>query len=101
MQKRVDAGLAVSLRFHHCRAICAVHEYYTKRKNIMGKEIYRELTKTVYDSDDLTKMLGISVSRLWRIRQQGYLRKLPGGGKKRGIKVPRAEVVRYLESVAA
>ena len=67
----------------------------------MGKEIYRELTKTVYDSEDLTKILGVSVSRLWRIRKQGYLRKLPAGGKRRGIKVPRAEVVRYLESVSA
>ena len=69
--------------------------------NIMGEEMYRELTKTVYDSEDLTKMLGISVSRLWRIRQQGYLRKLPAGGKRRSVKVPRAEVVRYLESVSA
>ena len=67
----------------------------------MGEEMYRELTKTVYDSEDLTEMLGISVSRLWRIRKQGYLRKLPAGGKRRAIKVPKAEVVRYLESVSA
>ena len=59
---------------------------------------YPELTKTVYGLNEIEKILGVKRTKIWRIQKAGFLRKLPVG---RGNRVPRAELIRYLQSAAS
>ena len=59
---------------------------------------YSELTKTVYGINEIEKILGVKRTKIWRIQKAGFLRKLPVG---RGNRVPRAELIRYLQSAAS
>ena len=59
---------------------------------------YLELTKTVYGINEIEKILGVKRTKIWRIQKAGFLRKLPVG---RGNRVPRAELIRYLQSAAS
>jgi len=59
---------------------------------------YPELTKAVYGLNEIEKILGVKRTKIWRIQKAGFLRKLPVG---RGNRVPRAELIRYLQSAAS
>jgi predicted site-specific integrase-resolvase len=51
--------------------------------------------KAIFTQEDLAEFFGISRWTIQKIRKKGYLKSIPGCGK---IRIPRAEVVRYLEA---
>ena len=55
------------------------------------------LTKPVYNLDDLENIFGCHRATIWRVQKRGFLRKLPGF---HATRVPRQEVIRFLEAEA-
>tara|TARA_B000000557_G_scaffold259908_1_gene256479 strand:+ start:1143 stop:1448 length:306 start_codon:yes stop_codon:yes gene_type:complete len=81
-------------------AFCCARVKFKKYKPIVMqfKDNHPYLDRPLYNTKDLMEFFGMSRASLWRIQKTGFLERLPIGKVNR---VPRAEVVRYLESVSA